>query len=238
MSEVRRAIGGRIRLYRQLKQYTLVELAQKIHKSKATLSKYEIGEISLDVETLLEIARALEVRPQQLLDSGEVSTGSASLRVRQSDFFRQKRICVYFYDGRAKKIIRSILELGEEETDPTAAFFYDLPSIEKPEECRNLYYGTVEYFDTVTNFSFSSQSNRIERLSLFAANPFERGEEVKAMLSGLSRRFMLPVSICCLLSAVPLKETEELKDRLKLSQAELRRIRQTNMFLSGGSFES
>ena len=41
MISVNQHVGSRIRLYRQMKRYTLAELAEKIHKSKATLSKYE-----------------------------------------------------------------------------------------------------------------------------------------------------------------------------------------------------
>ena len=68
MNEISIAVGGRIRLYRQMKKLTLMTLAEKIHKSKATLSKYETGDIVVDVETLFDIARALEIKPQQLLD--------------------------------------------------------------------------------------------------------------------------------------------------------------------------
>ena len=39
MKEVSLHVGGRIRLYRKAKKLTLLELSQKIHKSKATLSK-------------------------------------------------------------------------------------------------------------------------------------------------------------------------------------------------------
>ena len=61
-------VGSRIRLYRKVKHYTLTDLAERIHKSKATLSKYEIGEITVDVETLFDIAAALGITVQQLID--------------------------------------------------------------------------------------------------------------------------------------------------------------------------
>ena len=56
MKEVSLHVGSRIRLYRKAKKLTLLALSQKIHKSKATLSKYETGDITIDIETLFDIA--------------------------------------------------------------------------------------------------------------------------------------------------------------------------------------
>lgn len=52
MSEIRRHIGHRIRMYRKVQGLTLQQLADMIHKSRATVSKYETGEIAIDVDTL------------------------------------------------------------------------------------------------------------------------------------------------------------------------------------------
>ena len=67
MSVIAEEIGQRIRQFRQGRRMTLDELASAVHKSRATLSKYERGEISMDIETLYDIARALNVRTEQLL---------------------------------------------------------------------------------------------------------------------------------------------------------------------------
>ena len=47
--------GERIRMYRKMKSMTLQQLADRIHKSRASVSKYENGEIAMDIETLGEI---------------------------------------------------------------------------------------------------------------------------------------------------------------------------------------
>ena len=61
-------VGAQIRRYRKNRQMTLQQLADRIHKSRASVSKYETGEVSLDIVTLTEIARVLEVQPGQLVD--------------------------------------------------------------------------------------------------------------------------------------------------------------------------
>ena len=66
MSERSIETGKKIRYFRTGKNMTLEELAAAVCKSKATLSKYEKGEIVIDIETLYEIADALEIHIDQL----------------------------------------------------------------------------------------------------------------------------------------------------------------------------
>lgn len=68
MSTISYHVGQRIKRYRRSRGYTIEQLSGMIHKSKATLSKYENGAITVDVETLYQIALALDVDPKHLLD--------------------------------------------------------------------------------------------------------------------------------------------------------------------------
>ncbi len=227
MISVNQHVGSRIRLYRQMKRYTLAELAEKIHKSKATLSKYETGDIAVDVETLFEVAEALRVRPMQLLDYD----AEPQMKERVPDgFFPEKRIYLYFFDGRKRKVRCSLLDISREGTPASASLYYDVKDLSQPESCRNLYFGTAEFFDTVTQFSLDSQSSRVEKLTLCAANPFDRSGQVLGMLTGLSRYPMLPVSIKCILSDTPLQDNETLRESLILSRSDFKLIRTLNMF--------
>ena len=54
MGEISREIGHRIRNFRKSRHMTLDELAEVVCKNKSTLSKYENGEIILDIETIYE----------------------------------------------------------------------------------------------------------------------------------------------------------------------------------------
>ena len=68
MTQVSEALGQKIREIRKNRRCTLEELGRAVHKSKATLSKYETGDIVIDVETLYEIARALRVSVFSLMN--------------------------------------------------------------------------------------------------------------------------------------------------------------------------
>lgn len=68
MENLNRKIGQQIHMYRKNSGMTLQQLADKIHKSRASISKYEKGEITLDVQTLFEISKALDVPMNRLIN--------------------------------------------------------------------------------------------------------------------------------------------------------------------------
>ena len=59
MSKISIEIGNK---FRQSREMTLDELAPAIHKSRATLSKYERSEISIGIDTPYELANADNAR--------------------------------------------------------------------------------------------------------------------------------------------------------------------------------
>lgn len=230
MNGINARVGARIRLYRRAKKLTLIQLSAMIYKSKATLSKYETGDIAIDVETLYDIAAALDIRIEQLLDQRTFTHGEA--HGESCAFFQQSRIYVYFYDGRIGRCVKNVLQLDRATEPCTAVFYLDVPSFDDDalSSCRSLYYGTAEYFDAVTNFSLDNQTNRMEHASLCAVNPIDRVEQVQGMLTGISRYPMLPVSLKCILSPVPLTIDDALMEKLILSRRDMKLIRQLNMF--------
>lgn len=60
---VDKIIGENIRKYRTAYNMTLKELSLKLRKSISTVSKYENGDIALDLPTFIEIAHILKVSP-------------------------------------------------------------------------------------------------------------------------------------------------------------------------------
>ena len=61
MSSFSYFVGQRIKKYRKSRGYTIEQFSAMINKSKATLSKYENGAITIDIETLYDIAQALDI---------------------------------------------------------------------------------------------------------------------------------------------------------------------------------
>ena len=99
MSSINTHVGKMIRKYRKAANLTLQQLADAIHKSRATICKYENGDISMDIETLYEISQVLQVSVPQLTDIGRLQAEadhSSAYAARKSPFFQAKMLYFTF----------------------------------------------------------------------------------------------------------------------------------------------
>ena len=111
MSEFTYHVGQQIRKYRKAGKITLQQLADAIHKSRATVCKYENGEISVDIETLYEISQVLQVSMAQLTTyqaPEDRLVGNALELSNKNPFFQAKKLYFYFYDGRYQRMKVSV----------------------------------------------------------------------------------------------------------------------------------
>ena len=121
MNEINVYIGGQIRKYRKANGMTLQQLADVIHKSRATVCKYENGEISIDIATLYEISQALQVSFGQLTSYQPTLPPSPPPMVgtlQRSPFFQAKRLYFYFYDGRYHRLKDGVIDIHEHAERP------------------------------------------------------------------------------------------------------------------------
>ncbi len=225
MSDFSRSIGGNIRIYRRANRMTLEELAEKVHKSKATVGKYEKGSIAVDVDTLRELALALRVSPAQLLAETVPSGARADGEVPAGE-----RSYLYLYDGRTSRIVKSLL-VGARGGGGDTALFYDIASFDEPQRCRALYCGSCQTHDFVTNYLLDSRSNDIEHVLLCVMRSLDRPTCSTGLMSGISSRMFLPACAKCVLSSEPLPENAGLKESLLLNREDMKFIRRYNMFM-------
>ena len=225
MSEFTRDIGQNIRMYRRASRIALEQLAERIHKSRATAGKYEQGAISLDADTLCEIAQALRVSPAQLL-ARPVGKKSA----QGAEAGGEGRGYLYLYDGRTSRIVRSLL-LGAEGEGEDASLFYDIASFDAPQRCRSLYCGRRESRGFVANYLLDSRSNDVEHVLLCVMRSLDCPSRGTGLLSGISARMFLPACAKCILSFEPLSENESLREALLLTREDVKFIKRYNMFM-------
>jgi repressor LexA len=69
------ATGKNIKKYRELRNYSLQVLAEKVGLTKKTIHRYENGEIRIDMDRLADIAKALDVNVQQLTEGASSFIG-------------------------------------------------------------------------------------------------------------------------------------------------------------------
>lgn len=231
MKEISIHVGQRIRLYRKTKGMTIETFAGMIQKSKATVSKYENGDIAIDIETLFVIAQALEVPVNQLIDyvdEKEQTEPGVKHPLSKSRYY------MYFYDGRRNRIARNVIEVqdGAQENGVFDANMYAyLEDFENYYQCKLLYHGVMRRYDTFVNFNFENQNNKVERAFLYAINSFSHSGRMAGLYCGLSTQPILPACFKFVLSPEILEEDEELKAELTVSKEDIKMLKKMNMFV-------
>lgn len=238
MNQINLYVGQRIRNYRKMQNMTLQQLADRIHKSRATVSKYENGEISLDMETLYDISSALEISMGQLTDYHPPRMADAPLPVPdyngESPFFQADKLFFYFYDGRYRRLKEAIIDIQKElvcEDGCCEASLVIRSSTESGRSSEVYYTGTVLYSDMLIRFSFVNQCNKLEQDLLYIFNPLERRDFTEGLLCGISSTDLMPCAFKCLVALSPISDNEELRQHLLLTPKELRRWQKMNMLI-------
>lgn len=235
MNQINIHVGSRIRMYRKSKGLTLQALAERIHKSRSCLSKYENGEIALDIETLSEIADVLQVNISQLIDfkprlPQQPENPACS---GMTPFFQAKRLYFYFYDGRYHRLKDGIIDIRESETDK-GGYEAELSISAENSEGRSseVYYtGKVVYSDMLIRFSFVNQYNSLEEDLLYIFNPLEIRDSTYGLLCGISNADLMPCAFKCLVTLTPREHSEEFIKQLLISKKELQRWQKLNMLV-------
>ena len=224
MSEISALVGLNIRKIRKAKNITLVNMAQSIHKGKSTVSKYETGEIAVDIDTLWDIAKFLDVNPSSLLASHDENETFRNV----TNTFVNKYI--YFYDGRVKKIICGVTEEYTSPDCDEVLMYFDVKDEKNYKNCSSFYKGSAERFEFIDNYSLINQNNTAEKVWFCCLNNLVNADVRLGILSGLSYKTMLPISIKALVSDHPISKDKPLEEMLLLSKEDIKLIKKNNMF--------
>lgn len=230
MQTINQLIGQRIKQFRKNQHLSMEALGKLIYKSKATISKYESGEIAIDITTLYEIANVLKIDVEQLLIQIEEKD-------KQDDqipaFFQNIKILYcYFYDGRSDKISLSILEIGAKiANNKYSAYFYlNIKDTNAYLHAEYAYKGVLEHYDIISNLILTNQQTPLEHTYISFISPFNDGTCKTAMMASISTRPVMPIASKLLFSKQPLVIDEQLKKQLLISEADLKLTKAYNMF--------
>ena len=238
MDGINSFIGTKIKNYRKMKKLTLQELADTIHKSRATVSKYENGEITVDVGTLYDISVALDVSLNQLTDyhpdKEEEKVEAAVEYGGESPFFKADRLYFYFYDGRYDRLKEAVIDIHKNivNEDGCCEAALTIRSTTQTGRSSEVYYsGNVLYSDMLIRFSFVNQYNKLEQDLLYIFNPLELRDFTEGLLCGISSVDLMPCAFKCLVCLASSDDYEELREHLILTPKELKRWQKMNMLI-------
>ena len=231
MVNIPQEIGNKIKIYRKKKNLTLLELSEAICKSKATVSKYENGQISLDIMTLYDIARVLGIHVEQLLYPVQDEAMNVSAP-RLPAFFRDtSQLYMYFYDGRCNEISRGVIDILAKTgmNSYKIMLFANINAYETYQDCENTYWGTLTHYDSLSAITLKNQNTPTEQLTITILSTFLDVPTKWGLLGGISTRPLMPIATKVCLSKKKQKETEEFQKSLKISKEDIRLVKLYNM---------
>lgn len=233
MNNITTAIGYNIRDFRKQKNLTLSQLAKKINKGLSTLAKYESGEITMDVETLYDIAKALDVHVEQLLFFSDDSANNEPLHSQHVPVFLSQvdHLFGYAYDGRNNSVLRSRYDiLRQENGSPDLVYGYvNFNDYDHYRNCETTYHGYVEYDEAITALVLENPGSRMDKCTVQISAPFIDANCKWALCTAVSIHPIMPVAFKELISKEPLPETKELLRKLAVSRNDISQLKQYNM---------
>lgn len=231
MPQISHEIGKRIRAFRKSRHMTLDELAKILCKNKSTLSKYETGEIVLDIETIYEISRALGIHVEQLLyctpDRVPIQNSGT-----QSNFFSGlTQFYGYYYDGRVNRIVAAVFDvlLMSEAHRYKIMMYINFADFDSYQNCATSCWGYMEHYDAITNITLTNQNSPMEKAFCQILATFTTADTIWGLFTGLSARPMMPVAIKMLISKKRLNMDACLLQRLKVTKEDFRLMKHYNM---------
>jgi transcriptional regulator with XRE-family HTH domain len=231
MSEINVEIGKKIHSFRKKKNMTLEALSRIVYKGKSTLSKYEKGEIAIDVATLYDLADALGIHVEQLLYC-RPDRVNINPRSNNPVFFQGiSQFYSYLFDGRANRLIRCVFDvLSESEENQYKIMMYmNFADYDAYQNCETTYWGYMEHYDAITNIMLTNQDSPMEKASAHILASYLDSDTKWGLFKGISSRPIMPIAIKMLFSTHRLTEDPELYRQLKVSKEDIRLLKLYNM---------
>lgn len=233
MTQISASIGDNIRFYRKRFHLSQEELGHLINKGKATVAKYESGQIVVDVQTLYDISVALQIELDQLVYIPKEEKPVQPIHSTPTFFRDTNKLFIYFYDGRSKALNESVLITSphpHEEGIFEAKLYYNVEDVERYQLCEYTYIGRLIHYDVISILSLQNKTMAMEELKISIPASYNDEEEKFALFSGISSRPLMPVTFKILVSKQKKKVNRDLITLLKLSKYDIQMMKFYNMF--------
>lgn len=224
--DVNKIIGENIKKYRTAYNMTLKDLSEKLHKSISTVSKYEKGEISLDMTTFLEAAKVFHISPSALLCG--ISEQSVDHPEHKDE---AEQLYMYTYSSPKKEIIRSLIEQYPP-VSPGGPFrvhlFNDIQEWGNPGRCNGFYTGAYTENGFLGTYLLKNQHSSSEQVMISCVKNLVNVNQQLGLISGLSNYTMLPIVFKTVLSRIEITDRKHLLDLLLFSKEDFRTLKQAH----------
>lgn len=222
-------VGARIKMFRKLRHITQAELAEKIHKSKSILSKYELGQANVDIETLFSIAEALEITAADLLDV--VPSAEACPKTERYGIFQNEKL--YILMKTIAGVWKGVLCLANQEDGSVQACLYmQVADYQQPLKCRAIYKGLLYSYPTNAVVVLHNVVDDSDMITISVG--LYKGTQT--ICGGLIIQFSYltnsPAATRMILSSIPQMREDAAEQILLLDKKDVNSLRKSNLLLA------
>ena len=222
-------IGKKLQYYRKLTNKTLLEVGNYIHKSKATVSKYENNQIIPDAITLLELCNCLNI---PITDFFPVIKGKNHNSKSLFNPFETDKLFMYYYTNN--KLMTSIIDIFISDTQYNCKFYNGIKDTATYQHCAYYYEGVFEASRTTAYFTLhnsSHKNNMLEKVQIVINIPWSDNIKVcKGLILGLTPN-SLPIVKKIIISCFEIKDIHKYDDSLIFSKEDVKKIYYDGAFI-------
>ena len=226
------SVGKRIKYYRNMRHMSLKAMSSIIHKSISTISKYESGQVSIDIDTLYEIAAALSVSITQLVT--EPLTSLPLLTNNENPHFFTSHAPIYAYYYTQNKLMLSVfVPVSMEQNILHCHVFMESESAEAYTNSRFFLAADIHCFDSGAAIYLKNTINHSDYGFIYAKIPYSQTAPVTGLFSFSSEHLGIPAAVKMIFSATPLTKNDELINSLIVyKKATIDSIKKANVFVT------
>ena len=169
-------------------QFIIVRPFEDSERIPLTVADYdrENGTITIDVETLYDVARALDIDLKCFIDYQPPVFHAQSV-LPKNFYFNQPRAYMYYYDGRVRQLVRSLLCFSPSASGEgiDVMMYVGVDNFREPDRCQHLFTGEMKPYDTITHMVLTNQINEAEKMYICMLNPMHNRTPTVGLLSGI-----------------------------------------------------
>ena len=207
-------------------------MADSICKSVSTVSKYESGQISMDILTLYDMAHAFHIPVEELIYHDEKPVTPLTEDNKIPAFFSGvNRLYIYFFDGRSKQLIRGVCDIFDETAPQTYKInvYVNIDNYEYYQNCENTYYGVLKHYDALSTMELRNRDTDMDKYIIHIPASYLNSPIKWALDLSISCRPIMPISSKVLIAKNIQEETEEFIESLYFNKEDIKRLKQLNL---------
>lgn len=217
-------LGKKIHDRRKSMRMTQRELADRIGKSVATVSKYEKGKIEISIDVLIDICVILNLSIYNLLPAtvGSKASNANLYKTRLPD-----KLYLYFFNTEKNRIKCSVIENNNAVMRST--LFFGVGNVRDYFNSDFIYNGKIIYSDTGLTFIYQNADPPFDLITLRLPSLSKKSQPRTGIMTCISYLYQY-VALKIVAGEAPITDDEYLRSRLRFSSEEIKYIKRYNIF--------